>query len=157
VEGEDLNFLEKYLHLLIMAGICIGFWYFAAMDTKADLQEAAVEKVDLPPVSSVPPMNDFALKHNPFLMNSKNAILVNPTGSAQRKAELGNIYIDGVICSPTQQSVIIGGTVYNQGDKYKGATIVKVTPDKVVLLYNGTLVEKRLNIPAMQLQEGETP
>jgi hypothetical protein len=151
-----MNVIEKYLHLVIAVAISIAFWYFTAPNINASLLEGSSDKVDLPPVSSVPPMTDLVLKRDPF-RSKTSSIIVNPTGASQRKVELAGIYIDGVICSSTQRSVIIGGTVYNEGDKFKEATIMTVAPDKVLFLFKGALVEKRLNIPTMQVEEGEQP
>lgn len=154
---EDVNFFEKYLHLLIATALGVGFWYFTSPQGHVDLGGGKSEKIDLSNPITTGTLSNFEIKRNPFVLRSNRPILINPTGAAQRRVELSGIVIDGVVCSPTQQSVIIGGKLYNVGEKYRDATIMKVAPDRVLFDYRGAVVEKRLNLPSLIMQGGENP
>lgn len=129
---------NKIIILLILVGVFIGVISFnlrTAKNVNFETQQQIDEFFNL--VSLIKQnhqyvLSSFETEKDPFYFKSK---LSKIEDTKEVKIFLPSMNLNGIIYNPTAPLAIIDGETYGRGNKVKGAEIVAIFHNRVVLMY----------------------
>lgn len=158
--------LEKYMYMGIVAFASICFWYFSQPNPELASWKTQEERMHLPSVSPVEPVQSEQQLRNLFKYISEVPVeLSTASGKKEEKgkkkeagisspAQIPQFEINGIIFDGHENLVNIDGKFYTQGESYKDIKIIEIYPDKVRFGFDDRIVEKNLSVPTIGMIEG---
>ncbi len=87
------------------------------------------------PVSATAHQGQFGIEESPILPPSPGPIGASPSAALKT-----NFSLSGIVYSPKESYCIINDKVVKVGERVGGATLLAITPEKVVLDYQGETI-----------------